>query len=277
MQIGIIGTGNMGTVLIESLLTGNAVTENRIAIANRTPEKARALLKKYPGITYFQDLEKLAVACEIIFFCVKQKDLFNILEKLKLHLNPDHCLIYLASTVTTGQLEQWFPTSWIRLIPSITNRALHGSFLITFGENCRTEWKDTIWKLLEKIGNPLEIDDEKVRIASDIASCGPAFFSLLLQKFISGAVKKTNIDEQFATELASQMFIGTAKLLEKNYYTLPELQQKVLVKGGITGEGIKVLEDGQLTELFEAVFSATADKFQKDAQDARKHFDKRGR
>jgi len=50
------------------------------------------------------------------------------------------------------------------------------------------------------------------------------------------------------------MLIGTAKLLEKNHYTLQELQEKVLVKGGITGEGIKVLEEGRLTELFEAVF-----------------------
>lgn len=273
MRLGFIGTGNMGTVLIESLITGKAVTDKTIGITNRTPEKAQPLLDKHPGITYYHKLEKIVTESDILFFCVKQNDLFTILKQIKPYLSQNQCFISLASAVTTEQLETWFPASWIRLIPSITNRALAGTFLLTFGKNCHPRWKKTVRTLLEKVGNPIEIDNRHVRIAADIASCGPAFLSLLLQKMVSGAVKKANIDEQFATELASQMLIGTAKLLEKNHYTLQELQEKVLVKGGITGEGIKVLEEGRLTELFEAVFTATAEKARKDAEEARIYFE----
>jgi competence protein ComER len=44
---------------------------------------------------------------------------------------------------------------------------------------------------------------------------------------------------------------------------LPTLQEKVCVKGGITGEGIKVLE-AELGDVFEHLFQATHRKFEED-------------
>ena len=63
--------------------------------------------------------------------------------------------------------------------------------------------------------------------------------------------------------LASEMLIGLGELLRKGYYTLPTLQEKVCVKGGITGEGIKVLEN-EIGDMFEQVFQATHLKFEDD-------------
>ena len=94
-------------------------------------------------------------------------------------------------------------------------------------------------------------------MASDIVSCGPAFFSYLIQKFISAAVKETEIDEETATQLASGMLIGMGQLIEKNFYTLPTLQEKVCVKGGVTGEGIHVLENSPVEQTFQKIYRAT--------------------
>ena len=100
-------------------------------------------------------------------------------------------------------------------------------------------------------------------MASDIVSCGPAFYSYLTQRFIQAAVHETKIDQETATILASEMLIGLGELLRKGYYTLPTLQDKVCVKGGITGEGIKVLEN-EIGDMFEKVFQATHLKFEDD-------------
>ncbi len=272
MRIGIIGTGNMGTVLVETLLDGKAASEEAVAITNRTMEKARPLLAKYPRLTYYPTVEELIKNSEVIFLCVKQIDLITILEKYKSLFTPNQCLISIASTITTEQMEKWLPASCLRLIPSITNRTLKGTFLLTFGEKCNPDWKTTIWNMFSKVGNPIEVDDARVRIAADIASCGPAFFSYLLQKFIEAAVKQTAIDEELASTLGSNMLIGMARLLEGNYYSLQELQEKVLVKGGITGEGIKVLEEAQVNKTFEKIFAATEQKFQKDIGEVKKYF-----
>ena len=82
----------------------------------------------------------------------------------------------------------------------------------------------------------------------------------MLQQFIQGAVKETRIEEAVATKLASEMIIGLGELLKQGHYTLPTLLEKVCVKGGITGEGIKVMEK-ELGEVFEHLFHATQEKF----------------
>ena len=74
-------------------------------------------------------------------------------------------------------------------------------------------------------------------------------FQLFNPTFIQAAVHETKIDVRNATILASEMLIGLGELLRKGYYTLPTLQEKVCVKGGITGEGINVLEN-ELGEYF---------------------------
>lgn len=119
--------------------------------------------------------------------------------------------------------------------------------------------------MYEKFSTPLEIEDDITRAASDIVSCGPAFFSYLTQRFIEGAVDETEIDTETATKLASEMLIGLGELLKKGYYTLPTLQEKVCVKGGITGEGINVLER-QLGDTFNQLFQATQAKYEDDKQ-----------
>ena len=55
------------------------------------------------------------------------------------------------------------------------------------------------------------------------------------------ACESTEIDRDTATILTEKMLIGLGDLLSKGNYTLPSLQEKVCVKGGITGEGIKVM------------------------------------
>ena len=59
--------------------------------------------------------------------------------------------------------------------------------------------------------------------------------------------------------MASEMIIGLGELLKQGHYTLPSLQEKVCVKGGITGEGIKVMEE-ELGDVFEHVISSNTYK-----------------
>jgi competence protein ComER len=54
---------------------------------------------------------------------------------------------------------------------------------------------------------------------------------------------------------------------------LPTLQEKVCVKGGITGEGIKVLE-AEIGNVFEHLFQATHKKFDEDLAHIEQQFSK---
>jgi competence protein ComER len=273
MNIGIIGTGNMGRILVEALIDGKAAFPSSMMITNRTKSKALLLKDKYKDILIGANPEEVAAHSELIFICVKPLDIRNILDQINSHLTPDKCLVSITSPVSTSQIQKWVSCSTVRVIPSITNRALAGVSLVTYGENCSDHWKTKLEKLISKISVPVSIDERITRVASDIVSCGPAFFSYLLQNFIQAAVKETEIDTETATVFASEMIVGLGELIKQGHYTLPSLQEKVCVKGGITGEGIKVL-DAEIGSLFEHVFQATHTKFKEDLEKVEIQFSK---
>ncbi len=271
MNIGIIGTGNMGSIIVEAIMDGHAAPPSAMMITNRTLSKAQRLKNQYPGIQIGKDAAEVAANAELLFICVKPLDVIGVLQQIQPYLTAEKCLISITSPIRTDQLERHLSCSVIRAIPSITNRALAGVSLITYGENCRENWKKDTDFLFKQISTPVEIEENITRVASDIVSCGPAFFSYLLQRFIIGAVNETGIDKEVATKLASEMIIGFGELLKQEHYTLPTLLEKVCVKGGITGEGIDVLER-ELGEMFEHVFKATHRKFAEDLEKTRQQF-----
>jgi competence protein ComER len=50
MYIGFIGTGNMGTMLIESFIKSGVLSPSQIFATNRTLEKLQRLKAKYPDL-----------------------------------------------------------------------------------------------------------------------------------------------------------------------------------------------------------------------------------
>ncbi|WP_462412280.1 late competence protein ComER [Neobacillus sp. Marseille-QA0830] len=271
MKIGIIGTGNMGRILVEALLDGNAISPSSMLITNRTIAKAMELRDKYPSIRVGISAQEVADQSDLLFICVKPLDVFKIIDEIHPFLSENKCLVSITSPISTSQIESKVSCSVARIIPSITNRALAGVSLITYGDQCQEDWKDVIDSLMKRISVPVPIEENITRVASDIVSCGPAFFSYLLQGFIKAAVKETAIDEKTATILTSEMIVGLGELLKQQHYTLPSLQDKVCVKGGITGEGIKVLEN-ELGEMFEHLFQATHNKFKEDLEKVEHQF-----
>lgn len=271
MNIGIIGTGNMGRIVVEALIDGKAVSPSSLMIINRTKTKALLLKDKYKNIKIGKTTIDVALQSNLLFVCVKPLDVFAVLEEINPYLSNDKCLISITSPISIEQLEKKVPCAVVRAIPSITNRALAGVSLITYGNKCTEYWKIIVQQLFSKISVPVNIEENVTRVASDIVSCGPAFFSYLLQRFIHAAVKETSINEKVATKLASEMIIGFGDLLKQRHYTLPTLMEKVCVKGGITGTGIAVLEE-ELGDIFEHLFKATHTKFEEELEKVRLQF-----
>ncbi|QOR65602.1 late competence protein ComER [Cytobacillus suaedae] len=276
MNIGIIGTGNMGKILIDAFIESIAVPPSNLTITNRTLSKARKIGESYPDIKVVETSEDVVAASDLIFICVKPLEIHPLLEKLNKDLPKTKCIVSITSPVAVNQLESVVDCQVARVIPSITNRALAGVSLITFGESCSEGIRNYIETLFKHISDTVHIEDSITRVASDIVSCGPAFFSYLLRRFVDAAVKETKISEEQAITLASGMIVGMGKLIEKEIFTLQTLQEKVCVKGGVTGEGIKVLE-AEIGEMFEHLFQSTHAKYYEDIDEVSKQFNSTNR
>lgn len=270
MQIGFIGTGNMGSILIEAFIESGAVPPNRIIASNRTPEKLRSLVKKHPEINTGSNMV-VANTADVLFLCTKPLEYRNVLDGIAPYITPEKLLLSITSSVGTRQLEAYTCAKVARVIPSITNTALSGASLITFGSRLHDRDREDLWALLSGISTPVEIEEQDTRISSDIVSCGPAFFSFLFQRFIESAVAETTITEEQATRLMTEMVIGMGRLLEDGRFSLPTLQAKVCVPGGVTGIGLHVL-DRETRNVFTHLIEATHRKFDVDVLEVKELF-----
>ncbi|WP_350019626.1 late competence protein ComER [Priestia flexa] len=271
MNIGFIGTGNMGRILIDAFIESKAVHPSQLIITNRTKNKAKTIQKQHREIQLGDCAEEVVRSSQLIFVCVKPLDIHPLLIKIKPLLTHEHCIVSITSPISVEQLESIVPTQVARIIPSITNRALSGVSLMTYGNHCSAFYQNYLTNLFSSMSKTVSIPQNITRVSSDIVSCGPAFFSFLLQRFIDAAVQETEISKEEATIMASDMIIGMGKLLEKEIFTLPTLQEKVCVKGGVTGEGIKVLE-AELGDMFVHLFQKTHEKFDEDIELVEKQF-----
>lgn len=264
-KIGFIGTGSMGSILIEALLSAKALSPSQMIITNRTIEKAEQLAKRLGGLAVAHSNADLAREANIIVLCVKPLEYSELLAQLAPVLTEGHLFITITSPIKLEHLESKVPCAIARVVPSITNAAQSGVSLCEFGSRVSEEQRHYIRSLFAHISTPVEISEPFLRITSDIASCGPAFLSYILQQMIQDAVEETNISPEAATYLTSQMLIGVADLLREEKFTLPSLQQRVCVPGGITGEGLIPLQS-KFPGIFREVFQRTRAKFSEDQE-----------
>ncbi len=263
MRYGIIGTGNMGSMLINAFISSGAIDANDVTIYNRTRKKAEWIKNQFKEITIAESVQDVVKNSEVVFICVKPHDYKDILTQCS--LNATQCLVSITSPVSVKELQNVTSCQVARIVPSITNRAYSGVSLFTYGDRVSDFYKDELHSIFSHISTPVEIEEESIRSASDIVSCGPAFISFLLENMISAASEVGGMSKEQATQLTEEMMIGLGTLLEKRTYTLPELMEKVTVKGGVTGEGIQALEN-HVGDLFLEMFKATHRKHKNDKQ-----------
>lgn len=264
-KIGFIGTGSMGSILVEALLASNALSPGRIIVGNRTPAKAELLANRYPGVAVAASNAELARDARLLLLCVKPLEYSQMLDQLAPALTAEHLLITITSPIKLETLEGLVPCPVARVVPSITNAARSGVSLCEFGSRIEEHHRQRILSLFSHISHPIEVSGPFLRVASDISSCGPAFLSYILQQMIHDAAAETGISQEAATHLTTHMLIGMADLLKEELFTLTTLQQRVCVPGGITGEGLKALEQG-VPGLFADVFRRTHAKFAEDQE-----------
>lgn len=121
MNIGLIGTGNMGTILTEAFIESKAVNPSSITITNRTIEKAFNIKKNHPELEVTKQLSGAVTNKDFIFVCVKPLDIYPLLKELSPLLTEQQTIVIITSPVHPEQLQDIVPCQTARLIPGINS------------------------------------------------------------------------------------------------------------------------------------------------------------
>lgn len=263
----------MGRTLVEAFIRAQTFRPSEIIVSNRTQSKAEQLAAMYPGMRVAHGNLELVREVACFFICVKPGEFRTVLEEIESGVQPEQLAISITSPVMLEDLEKWLPCKVAKIIPSVTNQILCGTSLYIPGSRMNEQEQKWLHQLLSTISTPLRTEETHTRIASDLASCAPAFLAKILEQMVEAAVKKTGIPRETAVPLVNQMALGVGKLLTEGGYSLETLQQRVAVPGGITAEGLRLL-DRDLSPTFEKLFHITHEKYAEDVEKVKKSLHK---
>lgn len=260
-DVGFIGTGSMGGMLVRAFLRNQAVRAENIWLANRTPARLEALSAEFPGL-HCGSSEQVAQRSEILFVAVKPSDTQQALRAIQRQLRPDQLCVFLTNVFTFEQLEQRIPASSAKLIPTVTQQVDQGVALIAYGKKTTPEQVSRLEQLLAPTCKLLRVVEAQMRVFGDVTSCGPAFLAVCIEELCreAAAIDPTLSAHDLAMSCIATLS-ATAHLLHIGM-TPRQLTGEVAVSGGMTEAGIKALRKW-LPPLLSSVFSATRQAEQK--------------
>lgn len=257
MRFGFIGTGHLGNMLIRKFVETGAIKAENIIASNRTREKAEHLAESL-GIRVGSNRE-VAEQSDVIILAVRPLDVKGVIRELQDLLAPDKLLISTAVDFHLKDLISLSSARAARVVPSITSEKLKGVSLVALGENTTPKDKDLIFMLFNAIGYPVEVDENDFEVLADLTSCGPGYIAALMHEFSLVASWK-GVPRELAEDLVKKTLEGTAELLKEKDFV--ELVACVATKGGITEEGVKVIQS-ETSPIFDHLFRATRAKHER--------------
>jgi len=258
-KIGFIGYGSMGSMIIKGILSSNVIKGEEMIISTRTRIKLADLEEEHPEVEIANNNVSLADKCQKIFLFVDTGEVKTVLEEIKPKISLNTHIIYISAGLTIKTMESKFPGKISKVIPSITSQVSEGVTLACHNEKVTPEDVEFFNTIFEAISSVKTIKEEDFEVASDLTSCAPAFIAEIFKEFTNVAVGNSEMSREDAEEMVIKTLYGTAKLLIKGNMDFDEIISRVATKGGITEQGIIVLDE-ELPAVFEQLLKTTQDK-----------------
>lgn len=262
-KIGVIGCGVMGQAILSGFLASSLIDNSNIRITT-IPEMLSDLKVDFPQIEANSDNMATIEWADVVIFSLKPHILLNFLSDHKVQnvLNiAGKLVISIAGGVSLSQLGQFIkaPAELIRVMPNIAAMVQESMNIITAADGCSSESLELCRSLFETTGRCQILPESQLDVATALCGCSPAFFCTIIEALGSGAVKM-GLNPKLAYELAAQTMAGTGQMMLSTGEHPAVLRDKVTTPGGITIDGLAVMEEGNIRSVLSKTIEHCTEK-----------------
>lgn len=245
-KIAIIGAGNMGSAIAESL-NGSDYQVWFTATSQKTLDKvAKSCPNAVPSLSNTEAVK----GADIIVLAVKPYLIDNVVSEINPEIKHGATIISVAAGITTWDLEQIMAAqerklNVFRVIPNTAIRLGKSATFISHSDDSTPESVAEVEAIFSLSGTVFPVEESKMAACTALSSCGIAYFLRFLRAAAEGAVE-IGLKPGFATEVAAVTAEGAAALVEDGGHPEAEID-KVTTPGGITIRGLNAMEDHGFT------------------------------
>ncbi len=255
INIGFIGTGNMGTAIIKGISKSNLSSKLSVFATDLDIAKLEAL--KDFGVTPLEDTIEVCKKCKYVLLAVKPQMFDDLLDSIAPYVTEQTVIISIAAGITAEYIKSKTIAN-ARVILVMPNTPLllgEGATALSKSEPVTDEEFSLVCEIFSSSGKASIISSDKMKEIIAINGSSPAFIYLFAKGFIDYA-REQGINENVAKTLFSQSLIGSAKMITDSGYTIDELIKMVSSPGGTTLMGLDELYKGNLTQVVEKACEA---------------------
>lgn len=225
-------------------------------VSDIDPTRAEALAAEIGGEVATSNAD-LAERADVVVLCHKPKVLGEVAGEVD---GKAKAIASMVAATPVAALEGAYPdTPVYRFIPNIPVEAGRGVLCYAAGSLAADGPEDELIQLLGRIGTVIALDDGLMNPATAIMSCGPAFIALVAEA-LADAGAAHGIDAGQARRLVVEALAGTAAYLDANDLDTAGLQARIATPGGLTEQGLKLLEERGVRDDFRAVVDLVVEK-----------------
>ena len=256
MEIGFIGTGNMGGALARA--AAKSVEKDQLLLSDAYAPVAEKLAEEL-GCKAVPVLE-VAGTANVIFLGVKPQVIGDMLEEIApvLQTRQDFVLVSMVAGVAICDIQKMAGGNYpvIRIMPNLPAQVGEGMILYDHTANVAESFLQAFLTAMSQAGKLDRLPEKLIDAGSAVSGCGPAFVCLFVEALADGGVA-CGLTRAQALAYAEQTLLGTAKtLLEKQLHP-GALKDAVCSPGGSTIAGVAALEQGAFrASVMEAVAAA---------------------
>ncbi len=254
-----LGAGSMGGAIVAGLRGPGVRVTGGIAVTNRTEAKASAL--RAPGIESLSleadpDANRRALeGSRLVLVAVKPAMVPALLTEVREALEPDAVVVSVAAGVTTATMEALVPNPVARAMPNTPVLVRRGVTGLAPGSRIAPADLALVRALFGTVGAVVDVPETQIDALTAVSGSGPAYVFLLIERLTETA-RRLGFDDAQARLLVEQTFLGASELLAASDADPGELRRRVTSPKGTTERAVAVLEEGDLTGLFDRATAA---------------------
>lgn len=252
--LAIVGGGNMGAALLGGLIKVGWAAPGQLAVVEILPARRAQLAEQFPGVLVTDEIPR----CDAALIAVKPGDVPAAVAAAVAAGAGRVLSIAAGVPLATIEAAAGGAIPVVRAMPNTPALVGAGAAAIAPGTHATTD--DLGWAegILAAVGTVVRVPESLLDAVTGLAGSGPAYLFMIAEALIDAGVL-VGLPRPIARSLVTQLFVGSAKLMDESG-ELPEvLRANVTSPGGTTAAGLRELERHAVRgALLAAVEAATA-------------------
>jgi len=256
-KIGVMGIGNMGSAILEGLISKKLARPSQIWIYDKMRPKVTKFSRRWKVNAAKTPIDVID-RCHVVLLAVKPQDLAAAGADLKRSFRSSQLVITILAGTPISKVRQVLGTQpkIVRAMPNLGAKVGQGITALT-GRG--TKPLSLAAKIFSGCGKTIQLNEKYFDLVTAISGSGPAYYFFLMELLVKIGTEQ-GLPKKSAELLAVQTAVGAGLLAQASMFSPEELRRMVTSKGGTTEAALKVLEKQKFPAIFRKAIKAAVNR-----------------